>query len=145
MQQPTAGVVDIHDRTGCSVLRSAFYVLRSTFLVDKDNMSNPSPSSLDQLIEKLHISQQHLHQLLAGFLHDPDWQPAPGQWSLREIAAHLVEAEEGCLLKRIRLIATGERPHFDFYLNSEDDLSQYDMLDSLERWFNARQWTTNVG
>ncbi len=94
---------------------------------------------MDQLIEKLHISHQHLEQLLAGFAPDQDGQPAPGQWSFRQIAAHMAEAEEGCLWQRIRLIATGAQPHFEFYQNSQDDFSHLDLLDSLELWAKTRR------
>lgn len=94
---------------------------------------------MNQLIEKLHISHQHLEQLLSGFAPDQDGQPAPGQWSFREIAAHMAEAEEGCLLPRIRLIATGTYPHFEFYQNNQGDFSHLDLLDSLERWAKTRR------
>ena len=94
---------------------------------------------MESLIEKLHISHQHLSQLLASFAPDQDGQPAPGQWSFRELAAHMAEAEEDCLWKRIRLIAAGGQPHFASYENSQDDFSEVDLLDSLERWAKFRR------
>ena len=94
---------------------------------------------MDHLIEQLHISHQHLSQLLSSFAPDQEGQPAPGEWSFRELAAHLAEAEEDCLLKRIRLIAAGGQVHFASYENSGDDFSQFDLLDSLEQWAKARR------
>jgi DinB superfamily len=94
---------------------------------------------MEQLIEQLHISHQHLAQRLSSFAHDQDSQPAPDQWSFRELAAHLAEAEEDCLWKRIQLIASGSQPHFASYENSGDDFSQLDLLDSLERWAKTRR------
>jgi uncharacterized damage-inducible protein DinB len=42
-------------------------------------------------------------------------RPEPGEWSMKEVLAHLMELERGLFLPRFRLMATQERPRFEAF------------------------------
>jgi 5-formyltetrahydrofolate cyclo-ligase len=43
------------------------------------------------------------------------WQPRPGEWSLTEVMAHLLDLERAVFLPRVRRMAAEERPAFESY------------------------------
>lgn len=61
-----------------------------------------------------------------------------GAWSLRDIAAHLAASERECFEPRIRSMAAGERPAFDFYTNDEKDFSGVQLEGALSEWAETR-------
>jgi hypothetical protein len=61
-----------------------------------------------------------------------------GAWSLRDVAAHLAASERECFEPRIRAMAAGERPAFEFYTNDETDFSGTSLEAALEDWAAAR-------
>ena len=42
-------------------------------------------------------------------------RPAPGEWSMKEVLAHLMELESRLFLPRFRLMATEDRPRFEAF------------------------------
>ena len=68
-------------------------------------------SSQQWMLKALHEAADELQsQLLALSEEDLCRRPAPGEWSLKEIAAHLRDAE-ACFLERLRLIVSQDEPH----------------------------------
>ncbi|HSS62413.1 MAG TPA: DinB family protein [Candidatus Limnocylindrales bacterium] len=61
-----------------------------------------------------------------------------GAWDLRDIAAHLAATERDCYVPRIRAIAAGETPSFDFFTNDDADFSGIHLDDALEEWSATR-------
>ncbi|TME91275.1 MAG: DinB family protein [Chloroflexi bacterium] len=61
-----------------------------------------------------------------------------GAWTLRDIAGHLATTERECFEPRIRSIAAGERPKFDYYTNDERDFSGTQLEAALEEWIATR-------
>lgn len=93
----------------------------------------------DQLILKLQAGQEQIADLLRSFADHPDWQAGPDAWSFRYVAAHLATVESECFLDRVRRIAEGDNPHFEYYLNTGRDFSAHDLEESLEDWAATRQ------
>lgn len=92
----------------------------------------------EQLISKLKTTQKQLSALLESVAEDQDWQPDPGQWSFRYIAAHLATVEKDCYQDRVLRIAAGEKPHFESYFNTGRDFGQFDLRDSVREWAVTR-------
>jgi hypothetical protein len=61
-----------------------------------------------------------------------------GAWDLRDIAAHLAATERDCYVPRIRSIAAGENPSFDFFTNDGADFSGVHLDDALDEWTATR-------
>lgn len=93
----------------------------------------------EQVIEALQLSHRQLSDLLTSVAADQDWQPAPEQWSFRYIAAHLATVEKECFQDRLRRIAAGGKPHFEYYLNTGRDFGRLELTDSLRDWAVTRQ------
>jgi hypothetical protein len=93
----------------------------------------------EQLIEALQLSHRQLSDLLMSVAADQDWQPAPEQWSFRYIAAHLATVEKECFQDRLRRLAAGGKPHFEYYLNTGRDFGRFELTDSLRNWAVTRQ------
>jgi hypothetical protein len=92
-----------------------------------------------QLINQLETSQNELIALLTSVADQPDWQPAPDMWSFRYHAAHLATVDREAYWERVTRIAAGEKPHFEWYLNTDRDFSQHDLRDSLHQWAITRR------
>jgi len=92
-----------------------------------------------QVITELLSTQAQITELLTTVAKDQEWRPAPAQWSFRQVAWHLATAERGCLLERIKQIATGTNPTFGIYLDTETEFNGRDLLLALEQWADARQ------
>lgn len=92
----------------------------------------------EQLIADLGSTQEQVSVLLASVAEDQDWQPDPGEWSFRYIAAHLATVDEDCFMDRIVRISAGENPHYAPYFNTGWDFSRFDLKDSLQHWSAAR-------
>ena len=92
-----------------------------------------------QIVADLLRTQQQMTELLTGVADHQEWQPAPKQWSFRQIAWHLATAERDCLFVRVQQIAAGNNPTFGIYLDTEAEFITRDLLFALEQWANARQ------
>jgi hypothetical protein len=98
----------------------------------------------EQLISQVKSAQEQLSALLESVADDQDWQPDPGQWSFRYIAAHLATVDKECYRDRVVRIAAGENPYFESYFNTGRDFSQFDLRDSLHEWAVTRQEIVNL-
>jgi hypothetical protein len=86
----------------------------------------------DTLLEELKASQQlmvAMTQLVAD-----DHPGRVGAWTLRDIAAHLATTEKECFEPRIRAMAAGERPKFEFYSNDDRDFEGISLESALTEW-----------
>jgi hypothetical protein len=88
------------------------------------------------LLDELSNSQQ----LVAAVLRMSDGeQPARvGAWSVRDIAGHLAATERDCFAPRIRAMAAGEKPAFDWFTNDETDFSGLQLSTALDDWAAER-------
>lgn len=90
----------------------------------------------DPLLEELASSQQlvvAMTQLIAD-----DAPDRVGAWTLRDIAAHLATTERECFEPRIRAMAEGERPEFEYYSNDERDFDGITLPGALSEWRETR-------
>ena len=92
----------------------------------------------EQLIGQLETGQNELTTLLTSVADHQDWQPAPDMWSFRYHAAHMATVDQEAYWERVTRIAAGEKPHFEWYLNTGRDFSQHDLRDSLREWAVTR-------
>ena len=102
-------------------------------------MSVPKiPDRLDDIIPALEQTTIEISRLLALVAQDPDWRPSDEHWSFRHIAAHLEACQTECVLVRVRQIAAGAKPRFEFYDNDGWDFSDRDLGRSLRQWRDSR-------
>jgi hypothetical protein len=90
----------------------------------------------DTLMEQLKASQMlviAMAQIVAA-----DHPGRVGAWTLRDIAAHLAATETECFEPRIRAMAAGERPEFEFYSNDERDFDGISLQAALTEWTETR-------
>ncbi|HSS95305.1 MAG TPA: DinB family protein [Candidatus Dormibacteraeota bacterium] len=90
----------------------------------------------DTLMEQLKASQMlvvAMTQIVAA-----DHPGRVGAWTLRDIAAHLAATETECFEPRIRAMAAGERPEFEFYSNDERDFDGISLQTALTEWAETR-------
>ncbi len=90
----------------------------------------------DTLLDELKSSQQlvvAMTQLIAD-----DVPARVGAWNLRDIAAHLAATERECFEPRIRAMAAGERPAFEFYSNDDRDFDDTTLQSALSEWTETR-------
>lgn len=88
------------------------------------------------LLDELQSSQQlvvAMTQLIAD-----DAPARVGAWTLRDIAAHLSTTEKECFEPRIRAMAAGERPAFEYYSNDERDFDGITLQAALTEWTDTR-------
>jgi hypothetical protein len=88
------------------------------------------------ILEELAASQQVVSAMIR--ISAEDTHARVGAWSLRDIAAHLAASERECFDPRIRAMAAGERPSFDFYANDERDFSGTHLEEALNDWAETR-------
>lgn len=88
------------------------------------------------ILDELVSSQQLVSAMLRVSAEDPSARV--GAWDLRDIAAHLAAAERDCYVPRIRAIAAGESPVFDFFTNDGTDFSGIHLEDALDEWTATR-------
>ena len=102
-------------------------------------MSNPKiPSRLAELIPALEQTTAEISLLLESVADDQDWRPKDDHWSFRHIAAHLEACQTECVLVRVRQIAAGAKPTFEFYDNDGWDFSDRELHHSLVDWRETR-------
>ena len=102
-------------------------------------MSVPkTPDRLDELIPALEQTTIEISRLLESVADDPDWRPRDEHWSFRHIAAHLEACQTECVLVRVRQIAAGANPRFEFYDNDGWDFSDRDLGRSIRQWRDSR-------
>jgi hypothetical protein len=93
---------------------------------------------LADLISALEQTTAEISRLLESVANDPDWRPNGEHWSFRHIAAHLEACQTECVLVRVRQIAAGAKPTFEFYDNDGWDFSDRDLGRSLREWRESR-------
>src|SRR5437899_1427912 len=102
----------------------------------KPAVQTVEPGMNDQILEQLVSSQQLVIAMLRVSTEDPSARV--GAWDLRDIAAHLAASERDCYVPRIRAIAAGENPTFDFFTNDGTDFSGIHLDDALDEWTATR-------
>ena len=105
-------------------------------------------SSQQWMLKALHEASYELQSQLLG-LGEEDLRRrlAPGEWSLKEIAAHLRDAE-ACFLERLRLIVSQDEPHLpdidvDAYV-LERDYQSLDLHEVLLGFSRLRQRSASL-
>jgi DinB superfamily len=88
------------------------------------------------ILDRLASSQQLVIVMLR--IAAEDSSARVGAWDLRDIAAHLAATESDCYEVRIRAIASGEDPRFDFFTHDGADFSGIHLEGALEDWSAAR-------
>jgi hypothetical protein len=81
------------------------------------------------------------------------WHPAPGEWCVKEVLGHLIEAERRGFAGRIRLILDGDEPRFETWDQNEVARARRDcarearaLLDELRSMRAAsRPWVERLG
>ena len=73
--------------------------------------------------------------IVAGHFLSPGYQA----W----IAAHLAATERDCYVPRIRAIAAGENPEFDFFTNDGTDFGGIQLETALGEWSSTRAMATS--
>ena len=91
---------------------------------------------IETTLDELEASQRRLVAALRESADRPGRRP--GEWSAIEVAGHLAASEHECFEPRIKAIATGSHPHFDFYSNGDRDFSAIPLESSLSEWKAAR-------
>jgi hypothetical protein len=90
----------------------------------------------DEIFDQLLNSQQLVIAMLR--IGAEDSLARVGAWDLRDIAAHLAATERDCYVPRIRSIAAGENPMFDYFTNDGTDFSGIHLDDALDEWTATR-------
>jgi hypothetical protein len=105
-------------------------------------------SSQQWMLKALHEAADELQRQLPGLSEeDLRRRPAPGEWSLKEIAAHLRDAE-ACFLERLQLIVSQDEPRLpdidvDVYV-LERDYQSLDLYEVLLEFAQLRQRSTSL-
>ncbi|MEM7343555.1 MAG: DinB family protein [Chloroflexota bacterium] len=90
-------------------------------------------------IHQIEVSLRDLSELLESVAADQEWQPAPEEWSFREIAAHMKTVEQECHQDRVIRISAGEKSHYEYYYNTGRDFGGMSLMDNLQVWAETRQ------
>jgi hypothetical protein len=91
-----------------------------------------------QLVAALEQTTAEISNLLKSVADAQDWRPNGEHWSFRHVAAHLEACQTECVLVRVRQIAAGAKPKFEFYDNDGWDFSDRDLRDSVREWRESR-------
>jgi hypothetical protein len=91
-----------------------------------------------ELISALEETTATISRLLESAADDQDRRPKKDHWSYRQIAAHLEACQTECVPVRVRQIASGAKPTFEFYDNDGWDFSDRDLRDSVREWRESR-------
>lgn len=94
-------------------------------------------NAIEDLIAQLTATTEQMAALL-GSVDDQDWRPSDSRWSLRYVAAHLEACQTECVLVRVRQMAFGAKPRFEFYDNEGWDFSDRDLAESVSQWRESR-------
>lgn len=91
----------------------------------------------EDVVDELEASQQLVSAMIR--IAADDQSARVGAWSLRDIAAHLAASEREAFDPRIRAMAAGERPTFNFYDNDGTDFSGIQLEEALNEWTDIRR------
>lgn len=94
---------------------------------------------LEVQLELLFHSQRRVTSLLMRGYRAQDWREREGEWSFREVAAHMRQVEIEAWYARIQRILTEETPQFDYYYTTGWLFDNCDLHESLSDWFKWRQ------
>ncbi|MBI3029463.1 MAG: DinB family protein [Candidatus Rokubacteria bacterium] len=72
-----------------------------------------TPITPTQAAELLRVLPAALRAEFAALPAALSWHPAPGEWCLKEVLGHLIEAEQRGFAGRIRSILAGESPQLE--------------------------------
>lgn len=89
----------------------------------------------DELLDELMASQGVVIGM-TRIIADDDHRV--GAWTLRDIAAHLAASEKECFEPRIRAMAAGQSPRFEWYSNDERDFDGLTLEGALAEWTETR-------
>jgi hypothetical protein len=92
---------------------------------------------VEDLITQLEATMEQIAALFES-VDDPDWKPSGSHWSFRFIAAHMEACQTECVLVRVRQMAFGAKPSFEFYDNEGWDFSDRDLAESIRQWQESR-------
>jgi hypothetical protein len=96
-----------------------------------------STNAIEDLIAQLAATTEQMAALL-GSVDDQDWTPTDSRWSFRYVAAHMEACQTECVLVRVRQMAFGAKPRFEFYDNEGWDFSDRDLAESVRLWRESR-------
>jgi hypothetical protein len=102
--------------------------------------------SMSELRDLLVVMPDRIAELAAGLdARTLRQRPQPGEWSMKEVLAHLMELESRLFLPRLKLMATRERPRFEGFdpiaWERERDRREGRFEDDLARFRRARAET----
>jgi hypothetical protein len=86
--------------------------------------------------EDLIASQQRIASRMRRL--DAEGAPQVGDWTVRDVAAHLAACDSECFEPRVRVMASGARPRFEFYSNDDRDFGDVELAAALDKWSAAR-------
>jgi len=89
----------------------------------------------DELLDEL-VASQGLVIGMTRIIADDDHRV--GAWTLGDIAAHLAATERECFEPRVRAMAAGESPRFEWYSNDERDFDGLTLDSVLADWTETR-------
>ena len=92
---------------------------------------------IEDLIAQLAATTEQMSALLES-VDDQDWTPNDSRWSFRYVAAHMEACQTECVLVRVRQMAFGAKPRFEFYDNEGWDFSDRDLAESVRLWRESR-------
>jgi DinB superfamily len=99
-------------------------------------------TAIGAVLDELESSRRRISAALVRLSRSGPHQRV-GDWSPRDVAAHLAASERECFEPRIRAIAGGGQPRFDFYSNDDRDFSAIELDSALEEWAATRARLTN--
>jgi hypothetical protein len=102
--------------------------------------------SMSELGDVLVVTADRIAELAAGLdARTLRQRPRPGEWSMKEVLAHLMELDSRLFLPRLQLMATRERPRFEGFdpiaWERERDRREGRFEDDLARFRRARAET----
>ncbi len=94
--------------------------------------------SRKQKLEMAKETQIVFANMLLAHEADADWAPAEGEWSLRQIAAHMYLTEKDCFRVRFGQLVNDTKPEFAYFNHDNWSFDGMAMRDSLEKWAAQR-------
>jgi DinB family protein len=100
-------------------------------------MSTAAPLSPTEVAALLEAAMSTLRAELSAL---PDrvaaWHPAPGEWCVKEVVGHLIEAERRGFAGRIRVILAADRPALETWHQTEVAKGRGDCVQSMAALLN---------
>lgn len=107
-----AATMDAHDTEHLRQIQD----VRATLELTPKRCEARVALGISELLAALATTPERVAQLAAGLdARTLREQPEPGEWSMKEVLAHLMELESRLFLPRFKLMATTERPRFEAF------------------------------